>query len=60
MNQRVTTPAVDVLYTYTGREVNSTGLYYYKTRHYDPTFGRFILPDALTRSSESVSAQLLQ
>jgi RHS repeat-associated protein len=32
----------------TGREIDgSTGLYFYRTRYYSPTFGRFISEDAL-------------
>ncbi|MBU2571888.1 MAG: hypothetical protein KJ725_18035 [Gammaproteobacteria bacterium] len=32
---------------YTGREEDSTGLYYYRARYYDPFIGRFISEDPL-------------
>jgi len=32
---------------YTGREEDSTGLYYYRARYYDPFIGRFISADPL-------------
>ncbi|MBY0578584.1 MAG: hypothetical protein K2P57_06015 [Burkholderiales bacterium] len=32
---------------YTGREMDSTGLYYYRARYYDPTIGRFLSEDPL-------------
>jgi RHS repeat-associated protein len=34
-------------YLYTGREADSTGLYYYRARYYSPTMGRFISEDPL-------------
>jgi RHS repeat-associated protein len=35
-------------YTYTGREFDGeTGLYYYRSRYYDPASGRFISPDPI-------------
>ena len=46
-NQSFTTPAVNVPYKYTGKELDSTGLYYYEARYYDPTLGRFISPDTI-------------
>jgi len=46
-NQSFTTPAVDVPYKYTGQELDSTGLYYYEARYYDPVIGRFISPDTI-------------
>lgn len=47
-NQSFTTPAVDVPYKYTGKELDaSTDLYYYEARYYDPTLGRFISADTL-------------
>jgi RHS repeat-associated protein len=35
--------ATDKLFT--GQRLDSTGLYYYNARYYDPTIGRFISPD---------------
>ncbi|MCP1456107.1 RHS repeat-associated core domain-containing protein [Pseudomonas kilonensis] len=32
---------------YTGRENDGTGLYYYRTRYYSPSFGRFISGDPI-------------
>jgi RHS repeat-associated protein len=47
-NQSFTTPAVDVPYKYTGKELDSsTGLYYYDARYYDPQLGRFISADTV-------------
>jgi RHS repeat-associated protein len=37
---------------FTGQRLDSTGLYYYSARYYDPTIGRFISPD---RSAPHVS-----
>ncbi|MCK5541747.1 MAG: RHS repeat-associated core domain-containing protein, partial [Desulfobacterales bacterium] len=34
-------------YKFTGKEQDSTGLYYYGARYYDPALGRFISPDAM-------------
>jgi RHS repeat-associated protein len=38
---------VNVPYKFTGKELDSTGLYYYEARYYDPTLGRFISPDII-------------
>ena len=46
-NQSFTTPAVDVPYKYTGKELDSTGLYYYEARYYDATLARFISADTI-------------
>lgn len=47
-NQSFTTPAVDVPYKYTGKELDSsTNLYYYEARYYDPELGRFISADTI-------------
>ncbi|OQW62878.1 MAG: hypothetical protein BVN28_04805, partial [Nitrospira sp. ST-bin4] len=46
-NQSFSTPAVDVPYKYTGKELDNTGLYYYEARYYDPTLARFISPDTI-------------
>ncbi len=35
------------IYKYTGKELDGTGLYYYESRFYDPTLGKFIQPDTL-------------
>jgi len=32
---------------FTGQRLDSTGLYYYNARYYDPTIGRFISPDTI-------------
>ena len=38
----------DVAYKYTGKEQDdSTGLYFYEARYYDPVLGRFIQPDTI-------------
>ncbi|MDD3596769.1 RHS repeat-associated core domain-containing protein [Sulfuricurvum sp.] len=34
-------------YRYTGREIDTDDLYYYRARYYDPTMGRFITPDPI-------------
>jgi len=34
-------------YTYTGKELDSSGLMYYGARHYDPALARFITPDTV-------------
>ena len=47
-NQSVTTPAVDVPYKYTGKELDaSSNLYFYESRYYHPVFGRFVSPDTI-------------
>jgi RHS repeat-associated protein len=41
-------PSVDFRFGYTGRELDEeTGLYYYRSRYYDSTVGRFISEDAI-------------
>ena len=40
-------------YTYNGKELDETGLYYYGARYYDPVIGRFISRDPLTGKKES-------
>jgi RHS repeat-associated protein len=34
-------------YTYTGREIDGLGIYYYRTRYYNPQIGRFITEDPI-------------
>ena len=34
---------------FTGQRLDSTGLYYYGARYYDPSIGRFISPDTITQ-----------
>lgn len=34
-------------YTYTGRELDGSGLYYYRARYYLPSAGRFLTPDPI-------------
>ena len=47
-NQSVTTPAINVPYKYTGKELDaSSNLYFYEARYYHPVFGRFISPDTI-------------
>jgi RHS repeat-associated protein len=46
-------------YHYTGKEKDSTGLYYYGARYYDPEIGRFITRDLIVgRKSNSQSLNL--
>ncbi|MBU7015824.1 MAG: hypothetical protein HXS43_13445 [Theionarchaea archaeon] len=40
-------------YTYNGKELDETGLYFYGARYYDPVIGRFISRDPLTGKRES-------
>ncbi|MBX3339700.1 MAG: VCBS repeat-containing protein [Nitrospira sp.] len=50
-NNSTATPAIDVAYKYTGKELDSsTNLYYYEARYYDPTLGRFLSADTLVGS----------
>ena len=35
---------------FTGQRLDTTGLYYYGARYYDPTIGRFISPDTIVPS----------
>jgi len=37
-------------YKFTGKELDSTGLYYYGARYYDSEIGRFITPDSIVQS----------
>ncbi|MBU7017201.1 MAG: RHS repeat-associated core domain-containing protein [Theionarchaea archaeon] len=43
----------DERYTYNGKELDETGLYYYGARYYDPVIGRFISRDPLSGNEES-------
>ncbi len=47
-NTSPSSPAIDVPYKYTGKELDaSTGLYYYEARYYDATLARFISADTI-------------
>ena len=49
---RTNTGTVDIPYKFTGQEFDpETGLYYYKSRYYDPAIGRFITPDPLYQAA---------
>ncbi len=39
---------------FTGQRLDTTGLYYYGARYYDPTIGRFISPDTFTQWSSGL------
>ena len=42
------TGTIETPYAYTGRELDSeTGLYYYRSRYYDPRMGRFLQKDSI-------------
>ncbi|HLC78010.1 MAG TPA: RHS repeat-associated core domain-containing protein [Candidatus Nanoarchaeia archaeon] len=43
----------DSRFTYTGKEKDDSGLYYYGARYYDADSGRFLQPDPLTGSVEN-------
>ncbi|MEW6682131.1 MAG: FG-GAP-like repeat-containing protein [Nitrospirota bacterium] len=46
---RTNTGSVDVNHKFTGQRLDdSTGLYFYNARYYDPVLGRFLRPDPLT------------
>jgi RHS repeat-associated protein len=47
VTQSDTTTGFTNPYLYTGREADSTGLYYYRARYYSPTMGRFISEDSI-------------
>jgi RHS repeat-associated protein len=42
-----TSGSFDSTYTFTGRELDRSGLYYYRARYYLPEIGRFLSPDPL-------------
>jgi RHS repeat-associated protein len=43
------TGSVNTTKEFTGQRLDSTGLYYYNARYYDPAIGRFISADALSQ-----------
>ncbi|KYK29890.1 MAG: hypothetical protein AYK19_19090 [Theionarchaea archaeon DG-70-1] len=45
--------ATEEKYTYTGKELDDTGLYYYGARYYDPETGRFLTRDSLQGKREA-------
>jgi RHS repeat-associated protein len=50
-NEVTTSPGHQVTsYLFTGKELDSTGLYYYGARYYDPDIGRFITADTIVQS----------
>lgn len=45
---RVNTGSIDIHHKYTSQELDdSTGLYFYNARYYDPVLGRFVQPDTI-------------
>jgi RHS repeat-associated protein len=47
VNNSGTNPVAGNVFTYTGREDDSNGLYYFRNRYYDPNLERFIQDDIL-------------
>lgn len=45
----LTNPAVPNAFRFTGRELDETGLYYYRARYYSPTLARFLSEDRVNR-----------
>jgi len=45
--------ATEEKYTYNGKELDDTGLYYYGARYYDPETGRFLTRDSLQGQREA-------
>jgi len=46
-----TVGVIDTSKQFTGQRLDSTDLYYYNARYYDPTIGRFISPDTVVQNS---------
>ena len=46
----VSRPSSLVRHLYTGKELDSTGLYFYGARYYDPEIGRFITADTIVQA----------
>jgi RHS repeat-associated protein len=44
---------------FTGQRLDSTGLYYYNARYYDPQIGRFISPDSVVQDYRNPQTRLL-
>ena len=54
-NTTTTGAATTSSFAYTGRELDATGLYYYRARYYNPATGRFISEDPLGYAANSVN-----
>ncbi|MFH1232065.1 MAG: RHS repeat-associated core domain-containing protein [Planctomycetota bacterium] len=49
-NERTTQDTGHTTHYFTGKELDSTGLYFYGARYYDPEIGRFITADTIVQS----------
>jgi RHS repeat-associated protein len=47
-----TTGAADPEYTFTGKELDDSGMYYFGARYHDPELGQFITPDPLVATMD--------
>ncbi|MEW6008868.1 MAG: RHS repeat-associated core domain-containing protein [Candidatus Omnitrophota bacterium] len=51
VSTRIENPGSSISYLFTGKELDdSTGLYFYGARYYDPEIGRFITPDSIVQA----------